>query len=334
MIAALLIGAFHIGYLRVPETYRALRYNHSAMRRPTVFMEIALAIGGLGVAALGGFGAGRFGFVVPPIDELFKSLWGTTFVAIVAAIVIAKTRVQLDLGRLVNRSRKEVGSRLRELARSEALKSGTDPDLVESVLLAENLERPRWFRQLERAKGRLFPHGSYGVMQVTSDSPINDEDSIIRAVAEHLHGVVVQRRSDGYLDYQSVETAFRQYNNDPVFVSLATQIFWLIGIPNNVQSEPVSPQISSEAPSEDVKAVEPEPELQERMELLARNARLCIVAAATLSTATIDELRILNDSLAAFVGNQARRPGGQSPVFPLTLIVSPQAIKGEQSTTT
>lgn len=205
LLVAFLIGVFQVCYLRVRETRWTLRYNHTAMRMPTLALETALAVGALAAATLGGLGPGRLTFVVPPIDEYFKSLWGTILVAILAAIVIAKTRVQLDVGRLVNRSRKEVGLRLRALARSEATRVGADADLVEAILLTENLQRPKWFRQLERVKGSLFPRGSYGVMQVTADRPISDDESIVRAVEDHLRGSTLTRSGDGYPEYESLK---------------------------------------------------------------------------------------------------------------------------------
>ncbi len=167
MLVAVLIGLFQALYFRGRSAVRTLRYDHSAMRVPTVVTELGLAACTLGVAALGGLGPGPLGFIVPPVDELFKALWGTTFVVIAAAIVIQKTTVQLDVGRLVQRSRREVGDRLRQLARAEATEAGADVTLVETILLTENLQRPTWFRRLERVKGKVFPRGSYGLLAVS-----------------------------------------------------------------------------------------------------------------------------------------------------------------------
>lgn len=326
MVVAVLIGAFQVCYLRVPEIYRTLRYNHTAMRMPTVLTEVGLAVATLAVAALGGFGPGPLGFVVPPIDELFKSLWGTIFVAILAAIVIAKTRVQLDIGRLITRSRREVGPRLRELARSEAVKVDVDPDLAETVLLTENLQRPDWFRQLERIKGRLFPRGSYGVMQVSAERPISDEDSIVRAVAGHLRGLVLATGKHGGTDYESLRAALAQYNNDSVFVDLAMNIFWQVQFTNSRKEEsdvtadgrtakaepPKEPNATTQANTEVEEGLKVDSESAKRAELLGQTARLCMLATASLSTATADELNSLNQSLGAFLVRQVERSRQQT----------------------
>jgi hypothetical protein len=328
MTVALLIGLFQIGYLRSLEIYSTLRYNHGAMRRPTIVMEIALAFGAIGAAALGGLGAGRLGFIVPPIDELFKSLWGTTFVAIIAAILIAKTRVQLDIGRLVSRSRREVGATLREMARNEALRVGTDPDLVETVLLTENLERPRWFRQLERLKGTIFPRGSYGVMQVTADQPLSDSDSIVRAVENHLRNVTLQFNNNGYIDSNSLQSTLTEYNSDPVFISLAMQIFWHVWKPSEVPNVPDAPNPNPPASA----GSKLDPDTAERIQLAGQTARLCITATAALSTASTEELSGLRDYLTSFMGKQAERPSGIVPNIPVAIIVPVEGLGQRQST--
>ncbi len=319
MTVAVLIGVFQICYLRVHETYRTLRYNHTAMRMPTVVTEVVLAVGALAVAVLGGLGPGPAGFVVPPVDELFKSLWGTIFVAVVAAIVIAKTRVQLDIGRLVQRSRQEVGPRLQKFARTEAVKAGADPNLVETILLTENLQRPEWFRQLERIKGRLFPRGSYGVMQVSSDKPISDEDSIIKAVDEHLHGSRVTIGSHGGPDYESLRKTLTAYNSDKVFVDLAIKIFWQVQLSNRSAAVPNGTTSPRTAPAQSggpaggtssataVKTTDGDVDTKRRAELIGQTARLCMLAVASLSTAQNDELSSISLSLTAFLRAQTGR---------------------------
>jgi hypothetical protein len=317
LLVAFLIGVFQVCYLRVRETRWTLRYNHTAMRMPTLALETALAVGALAAATLGGLGPGRLTFVVPPIDEYFKSLWGTILVAILAAIVIAKTRVQLDVGRLVNRSRKEVGLRLRALARSEATRVGADADLVEAILLTENLQRPKWFRQLERVKGSLFPRGSYGVMQVTADRPISDDESIVRAVEDHLRGSTLTRSGDGYPEYESLKRALTHYNKDSAFVELGMQIFYHVYHPQSVEQQrgvangdrdvTTTVEAADQVREEETKRSEIDGTSKERAELLGQAARLCIVATMTLSTATVDELRTLNQSVAEFLAKQVAR---------------------------
>lgn len=156
LVTAFLIGVFRISYYYVRSVYRTIRHNHTATRIPTIILDVTISACVLVAATLGGLGPGRFGFLVPPIEEFFKSLWGTVFVAIIAAIVIAKTNVQFNVGRLVRRSRREVGPELLELVRREAREAGVDATLAEAVLLTENLQRPKWFRTFERMKGTSF----------------------------------------------------------------------------------------------------------------------------------------------------------------------------------
>jgi cell shape-determining protein MreD len=150
LVTAFLIGIFRVGcYYYVRSVYRTIRHNHTATRTPTIILDVAISVCVLIAATLGGLGPGRFGFLVPPIEEFFRSLWGTVFVAILAAIVIAKTNVQFNVSRLVRRSRREVGPELLELVRKEAREAGVDATLAETVVLTENLQRPKWFRSFE-----------------------------------------------------------------------------------------------------------------------------------------------------------------------------------------
>jgi hypothetical protein len=331
MLVAILIGVFQVSHFRARLAYRTLRYDHSAMRIPTVVAEAGLAICTLGVVALGGLGPGPLGFVVPPIDELFKALWGTTFVIIVAAIVIKRTNVQLDIGRLVERSRQEIGPRLRGFAANEAVKAGADTALMEAILLTENLQRPAWFRRLERIKGRLFPRGSYGVMQVSADRPLSDEDSIVRAVAEHLHGLTIVKDNRGYPNYQSVQTTLARYNTDKAFLDLAMKIFWRVYDYDATGSRQGAPDVAShtrkaepESSVEHGKAdVETKTEVaatadvasgsKESADLLAQSARLCTLATLSLSTATVEELIQLNQAIGAFLLGQVKRRKADRP---------------------
>ena len=61
----------------------------------------------------------------------------------------------------------------------------TDPReirIAKAIILAECQQRPRWFRRLERVKGRLWKQGTYGVAQVAADGPITDRESIDRLI--------------------------------------------------------------------------------------------------------------------------------------------------------
>jgi hypothetical protein len=316
-LTALSIGAFHVLRMYSVKITRTLRNDHTATRIPALILDGTLAAGVILIAYVAGLGPGRFTFVVPPVDEFFKSLWGTVFVAMVAAIVISKTNVQFDIARLITRSRKEVGAKLITLARDEAKRVGASPDLAEAVLLTENLQRPRWFRTLERVKGRIFPRGSYGVMQVMADRPLSDEESIRKAVEIHLPDIQVDHDKNGYPVHRSLDAALKTYNPDSVFVDLASSIYWQIRTPIPMTPSKTDGDRAGEAEptttdtpvarraSEEVAA--------SSEKLAAETAQLCLFAAMLLASATADELRALKNAVAKFLSAQLSRPG-QSPL--------------------
>lgn len=307
LVTAILIGAFRVVYMYIPNIYRTVRYNRSLARTPSIILDTALALSIFAVAYLGSLGPGKFTYLIPPVGDLFTSLWGTIFVAVLAAVVIAKTNVQINVDRLIKRSRREVGTELLEFARNEAVRVKTNPDLVETILLTENLERPRWFRRLERIKGRLFPNGSYGIMQVTSDQPISDKDSITRAVEDHLNGLPLIQGESGYADYDSVQNALKRYNDNVVFIQLGAQIFYTISQPLNKDSPATQTTASPAIPEESEKKMKSSTELTSREQLLSDTTQLFVTSSMNLSTATDDEIRTLNSALDKFLSLQLPR---------------------------
>lgn len=309
LVVALTIGCFHASTTYAKHLVRTIRYDRSGTRWPTTMLEVGLIFGVLAISAFAGRGPGPFGIVVPPVDEFFKSLWTTAFIAVLAAIVIARTKVQVDIGRLVKRSRREVGADLVQFARSEAGKSGVDPDIAEAILLTENLQRPGWFRYLERIKGRFFPHGTYGVMQVWSERPLTDKESISRAMA-HLDRVTLTVNQNGYYDYRQAEGVFRDYNDNPNFVSVAENVLSQIWSP---RPPTIREQSASEAPSPASSAAAPR--LQSSGKLIVEAATILAIANLLIPSAQEEELQKLKAALDAFVSSQTiKQPGQPSSV--------------------
>jgi hypothetical protein len=106
-----------------------------------------------------------------------------------------------------------------DLAKRTADNAGADASLALAVMVVENLQRPPWFRRLERLKGFIFKRGTYGIMQVAAPQPITDEESIIRAVRERLTGVSVRSQS-GEVDWDLLDAFARTYNPNPNFSAL------------------------------------------------------------------------------------------------------------------
>ncbi|MER5455246.1 hypothetical protein ABT008_10695 [Micromonospora sp. NPDC002389] len=223
MACALGGATLHLARTQVVHYFKTVVRIRNHTRLPSTLVVIAAILGTLGSAALGGLGPGPFTAVVPPIDEFFKSLWTTIFVALLAVVALRISRATSSAEALVKRSRQELGQELIKLARDEATRAGTDPALVEGILLAENLQRPGWIRRLERWKGLLQPEGTYGVMQVHSDAPIDDKSSVRLAISKHLCGVVVRRNEWGFYG-DDLRRVLGSYNPSADFVKVAQML--------------------------------------------------------------------------------------------------------------
>lgn len=226
VLAALIVGVGH-GFLNhgLP-MIRAIRGSLRHASKPDAILQLVLVAASVAVALLGGLGPGPLGFVVPPIDEFFKAVWTAVFVAVLGVVVLNATRERRDVGDLYDVAVQAAPWGLVNRARQKAVEANADPDLVLAILYAENLQRPHWFRKLEYVKGRVIPHGSYGIMQVTSPVPVSDEKSIDLAIEKYLKDVQIPIDEDSDLVAPGkLEEVLRKYNSNAGFVDLASGLY-------------------------------------------------------------------------------------------------------------
>jgi len=62
-------------------------------------------------------------------------------------------------------------------------------------------------------------------MQVLSDRPVSDEESIEIAVRDHLAGLAVRLDEYGGYDSSSLEEVLKVYNPNPNFIQLCSAIY-------------------------------------------------------------------------------------------------------------
>jgi hypothetical protein len=86
--------------------------------------------------------------------------------------------------------------------------------LVEAVCVAENIQRPSWFRKIEY----LLPSGSYGIMQVKSKKKLNDMESIKIGIKKYFNQTNVD------MDRSKFEDLVLNYNNSQEYVELVHRI--------------------------------------------------------------------------------------------------------------
>jgi hypothetical protein len=222
---AVLIGAVHWALTSGRAIFTAARLpTTNAQRNPLVVLHLALlppvALSTLLAIVL----AGPLSFLVPPIETVSSDLWTAVAAAVLGAYLVrVVSGRQQEANEAVERSRLRIKPELWREAEKAALANSTDPALVKAIMVAENLQRPTWFRALEGIKGRLMGAGSYGIMQIQSEKPLGDVESIWAACQGHLHGVQIPIRQESYgarPDMQWLQDFVRStYNDDEGFAS-------------------------------------------------------------------------------------------------------------------
>lgn len=180
----------------------------------------------VGVVAAGlaaGLTRDRFEPLVPSLRELNAAVWTALFAGIAAAFLVRVSRGSLSAYDLAQRSFRALPPRLLLVALDTAKQAGADPILVIAVMVVESIERPAWFRWLERLKSRIVRRGTYGIMQVDSGRELSDEESIRMAVVERFAGVSVSGPKG--VDIDALRAFAAKYNPDKNFADLLVNAY-------------------------------------------------------------------------------------------------------------
>lgn len=183
-------------------------------------------IGVLGTAVVAANTRSVFAPLIPGLGELNATLWTAGFAGIAGAFVVQYSRTHgITESSLIERALRAIPKGLREVATQASAESGADVNLVLAIMTVENLQRPPWFRRLERLKSRFFRSGTYGIMQVASKEPLSDEESIRIAVEDRLSKVHVKNKSGG-IDAEALKRFAAQYNGGPSYFSSLWQAYF------------------------------------------------------------------------------------------------------------
>jgi len=205
-------------------------------RSPLVALHVVASVLLIGVGAAGVLLREHLAALIPPLESLAGELWGAAFAGAFGAFLITRTGTRIvDEDALIRKARQRIAPDLLELARREAERNGADPDLVEAILITEDIQRPKWFRSLERAKSVFFRDGTYGVMQVRHLGWLSDADSIRTATAGVLAGqqIPIAELENTDYEYQYVDTdALRsqlsEYNRSRVWTEMLVEVLRVV----------------------------------------------------------------------------------------------------------
>lgn len=167
--------------------------------------------------------------LLPSVSELSATLWTAAVAAVLGAYLVrVSNRPTVTVFDLVARSRSGISERTWSFAAEIARQNGADPAVVQSIMLVENLQRPRWVRAIENIKARLGWRGTYGIMQVDAKRFITDEESIRISCEQHLRGASPAQTAHGSPEQDSIAELVRRHNPDPTFVDMVLQVYWQV----------------------------------------------------------------------------------------------------------
>lgn len=225
--AAIVAAAMHAVLTAGRAAFTVFRQVGEFSRRLLLAAHVGVFILLLVAGALGGWLGehSELRAFIPNIDALTSDLW-TAVLAGVFGAYIARVTIKGEIwtSDLVRRSLQHLDPELLTYASTLAARHRTDPNLVQAILIVESLQRPSWVRGLERLLGRVFRIGTYGVMQVESDSPISDWESVELAISSRLAGRMVPM-SNGWPDYEVLRMHIRSYNANERFVKLVEEVY-------------------------------------------------------------------------------------------------------------
>ncbi|OGM76133.1 hypothetical protein A2210_02890 [Candidatus Woesebacteria bacterium RIFOXYA1_FULL_40_18] len=162
--------------------------------------------------------------ILPTFQGLADNLW-SSLIAVLLAVYFKEIFSHEGLSQdiLYRRSLETIPPKLLNLIESESKKHNADENLVKAVCVAENLQRPKWVRKIENIKAFLRLYGTYGIMQVRSNKPISDEESIKVAIRERF------KNSASVFDPDQRRKIVSDYNKDSRYIDVVFNILSYLG---------------------------------------------------------------------------------------------------------
>ncbi|MGD8151221.1 hypothetical protein [Ornithinimicrobium sp. Y1694] len=153
----------------------------------------------------------------PSIEDFRAAIWTAAVAAVLGASFLRVTsQVHGDHhGPDLDWIRNDVGRALWEKIPQIAVKYHADPHLVQAVVAAEVMQRPRWLRRIERRWPRTK---SFGVAQVSSDRKLTDTESVT-LLSQRLADVQVPIEYGTVKRTPTLEWTLEKHNPNPAFIS-------------------------------------------------------------------------------------------------------------------
>ncbi len=221
-LTALGICIVHAGVTSGWRLIQAAKWPRATIsnRVAVLLMHSVMFLAVIGIALLAVLSIHPLGPFVPQLSDIGTTIWTGVIAAILGAYLLTMSRGHsVNQNQLVRFSHDQIPQALWITAGQIAFEAGADVELTRAIMLVEQIQRPVWFRRLERIKGLVFRKGTYGIMQAYSERPLGDIESIQKVVRERLVGIIVLT-DDGYVDSKNIEQFAKSYNQSPDFLTL------------------------------------------------------------------------------------------------------------------
>lgn len=143
-------------------------------RRPLLgVMHATVMLTVVAASLAGSLSADAFDSIVPGLDAVSSDLWTGLIAGVIGAYAVRVTQAGfIDTDVVFTESRRAIPRDLWGLAADLAERSDADPRLVRAVMLTENIQRPGWFRRLERIAALVLRKpASLGLLQTAVGRP-------------------------------------------------------------------------------------------------------------------------------------------------------------------
>lgn len=213
----------HAGRL-IPAAINAGRATRRRLPVSTIVLGVVL----IGVAALAIVVRNTFDGLIPRPGELVANIWAGLLAAVGAVYLQGVVLVKRHPASLAKQSLEEIPVELGRLAVQRSRDRGLDERVPLAVMIAENMQRPPWFRRLEYKLPR-FLNPTTGLMQQKSTT--SDRESVERGLNLVLDLMSTPPPVDqyGYSDYYGWRRQiFQSLNYGEQFLSIVEGTFDLL----------------------------------------------------------------------------------------------------------
>lgn len=159
--------------------------------------------------------------ITPSLAGMVDNIWSTVLVLVIGVYYYKDFNRGVNEDEFILKVSKSISENTKLKIKESCAMHEADYPLTLSVCIAESIQRPKWVRTLEAVKGLVIKRGTYGIMQVRSDKPLSDDESIQIAISQHL-------ARTSLMEYPEKEVTIRRYNGDQRYIDLVFHTYQIL----------------------------------------------------------------------------------------------------------